>query len=64
MDALNLAEFLLKDIRERRENYKERLADGGFDSMEQANLIVGQIRGLNYCEDLIRSAMKGIELDD
>jgi len=64
MDALNLAEFLLKDIRERRENYKERLADGGFDSMEQAKLIVGQIRGLNYCEDLIRSAMKGIELDD
>ena len=42
MDSLKLAEYLLKDIRDRRENYKERLADGGFDSMEQAKLIVGQ----------------------
>ena len=64
MDSLNLAEFLLKDIRDRRQSYMERMADGGFDSMEQANFIVGQTRGLSYGEDLMKSAMKGIELED
>ena len=64
MDPLRLAEFLLKDIRERKASYAERLSDGGVDSMEDYKLVVGQIRGMSYAEDLIRSAMKGIELDD
>lgn len=64
MDSLRLAEFLLKDIRERKALYAERLSDGGVDSMEDYKLVVGQIRGLAYSEDLIRTAMKGIELDD
>ena len=45
MDALNLAEYLLKDIRQQK-------AD------------MTQVRGLTQCEDLIRAAMKGVELED
>jgi len=25
---------------------------------------VGEIRGMTYCEDLLKTAMKGVELED
>ena len=62
MDGIILAEHLLK-IREKREDYKQMLADGKVEKIEDYRFIVGQIRGLTYCEEEIRASMKGIEDD-
>ena len=63
MDGIALAERLLKNIREKREDYKQMLADGKAEKIEDYRFLVGQIRGLTYCEEEIRASMKGIEDD-
>tara|TARA_Y100001973_G_C5160168_1_gene313073 strand:+ start:278 stop:469 length:192 start_codon:yes stop_codon:yes gene_type:complete len=63
MDGIALAERLLKNIREKREDYKQMLADGKAEKIEDYRFLVGQIRGLTYCEEEIRTSMKGIEDD-
>tara|TARA_R110000751_G_scaffold1867_1_gene6837 strand:+ start:351 stop:548 length:198 start_codon:yes stop_codon:yes gene_type:complete len=64
MDAIHLAEYLLKNIRERDSRLKDRLADGSISSWDEYRYLVGEIRGMAYVEDDIKTAMKGIELDD
>jgi hypothetical protein len=64
MDALNLAEYLLKNIRERDVRLKDKLADGSIQTFEEYRYIVGEIRGMTYVEDEIKTAMKGIEYAD
>ena len=64
MDAIDLAEHLLKNIRQQREDYTTRLANGAVESMDDYRFIVGQIRGLTYCEEEIRASMKGVIEDD
>ena len=36
------------------------LANGAVEDMENYRFVVGQIRGLTYCEEEIRAAMKGV----
>ena len=64
MDALNLAEYLLKNIRERDLRLKNKLADGSIQTFEEYRYLVGEIRGMSYVEDEIKTAMKGIEYAD
>jgi hypothetical protein len=64
MDALNLAEYLLKNIRERDLRLKDKLADGSIQTFEEYRYLVGEIRGMSYVEDEIKTAMKGIEYAD
>ena len=64
MDGINLAEHLLKKLRERKEDFSTSLSDGAITSMEDYRFIVGQIRGMTYAEEEIIAAMKGIELED
>ena len=64
MDALNLAEYLLKSLRERDVRLKDKLADGSIQTFEEYRYIVGEIRGMTYVEDEIKTAMKGIEYAD
>ena len=64
MDAIQLAEYMLKDIRQQKADYTQRLADGSVGDWNDYRFMVGRIRGLTYSEDLIKSAMKGIELED
>ena len=64
MDALHLAEYMLKEIRDRNSRLKDRIADGSVSSWDEYRYLVGEIRGMTYCEDLVKTAMKGIELDD
>jgi hypothetical protein len=64
MDALNLAQYLLKSVRERDARLKDKLADGSIQTLEEYRYIVGQIRGMSYVEDEIKAAMKGIEYSD
>jgi len=55
---------MLKDIRQYKADLSQRLADGSVGDWNDYRFIVGQIRGLTYSEDLVKSAMKGIELED
>jgi hypothetical protein len=64
MDALNLAEYLLKNIRERDVRLKDKLADGSVQTFDEYRYLVGEIRGMSYVEDEIKTAMKGIEYAD
>ena len=64
MDGLQLAEYLLKDIRQHKADLTQRLADGSIGGMDDYRFIVGQIRGMTYSEDLNKSAMKGVELEN
>lgn len=64
MDALNLAQHLLKTLRERKARVGESLLAGSVTSMEEYRFVIGQIRGMAYAEDEIRAAMKGMEEED
>ena len=64
MDALHLAEYLYKNIRERDSRLKDKLADGSISSWEEYRYVVGEIRGMSYVEDELKTAMKGIEYGD
>jgi hypothetical protein len=63
MDGVKVAQILLKNIRQRRDELTQSLADGSITSMEDYRFITGQIRGLTWCEEEIRTSMKGIEDD-
>ena len=64
MDALHLAEYLFKSIRERDARLKDRLAGSSIQSFEEYRYIVGEIRGMAYVEEELKAAMKGIEYAD
>ena len=64
MEAIHLAQYLFKEIRERDSRLKDRIADVSVSSWDEYRYLVGEIRGMSYCEDLVKTAMKGIELDD
>ena len=61
MDGIKLAQALLKNIRQRRDELTQSLVDGSIATMEDYRFITGQIRGLTWCEEEIRASMKGIE---
>jgi hypothetical protein len=63
VDGVKVAQILLKNIRQRRDELTQSLADGSITSMEDYRFITGQIRGLTWCEEEIRTSMKGIEDD-
>ena len=64
MDAIHLVDYLLKSIRERDARLKSRLADNSIQTFEEYRYIVGEIRGMAYVEDEIKTAMKGLEYED
>tara|TARA_R110000803_G_scaffold8829_3_gene28359 strand:+ start:149 stop:346 length:198 start_codon:yes stop_codon:yes gene_type:complete len=64
MDAIHLVDYLLKSIRERDARLKDRLADSSIQTFEEYRYIVGEIRGMAYVEDEIKTAMKGLEYED
>ena len=61
MDGVKVAQALLKNIRQRRDELTQSLVDGSIATMEDYRFITGQIRGLTWCEEEIRTSMKGIE---
>jgi len=63
MDGVKVAQILLKNIRQRRDELTQSLADGSITSIEDYRFITGQIRGLTWCEEEIRTSMKGIDDD-
>ena len=64
MDALNLADYLYKKLRQRRDAIQVSLGTGNVGSFDDYRYAVGQIKGLTFMEEEIRTAMKNIELAD
>ena len=64
VDGIKLAEYLYKNIRQRKGELSQSLADGSIDSMEDYRFITGQIRGMTWVEEELKSSMKGTDLDD
>jgi len=64
MDALHLADHLYKKLRQRRDDLQVSLGTGNVGSFEEYRYAVGQIKGLTFMEDEIRTAMKSIEYAD
>ena len=64
MDAIHLADYLYKSIRERSVRLKDKPADGSIQTFDEYRYLVGEIRGMAYVEDELRAAMKGIEYAD
>jgi hypothetical protein len=63
MDGVKLAEHLYKNIRQKKEQLAQSLTDGAINSMEDYREITGQIRGLTWIEEEIRTSLKGIDND-
>ena len=53
MDAIVLAEHLLKDIRQRKKDFADSLVGGSCDTIETYRFTVGHVRGMPYVEELI-----------
>ena len=64
MDAIKLAEYLYKHIRQKKSILSQSLADGSIESMEDYRFITGQIRGMTWVEEELKSSMKGTDLDE
>jgi|TARA_R110000868_G_scaffold143257_2_gene361179 hypothetical protein len=64
MDAISLAEYLLKNIRERKGRMSSAITDGSISSWDEYRFVVGELRGMSYGEEIIKSAMKGLDLED
>ena len=64
MDAIKLAEYLYKHIRQKKSILSQSLADGSIVSMEDYRFITGQIRGMTWVEEELKSSMKGTDLDE
>jgi hypothetical protein len=64
VDAIKLAEYLYKHIRQRKSVLSQSLADGSIESMEDYRFITGQIRGMTWVEEELKSSMKGTDLDE
>ncbi len=64
MDALNLADYLYTTLRQRRDDTQVSLGTGNIGSFDDYRYAVGQIKGLTFMEEEIKTAMKNIELAD
>ena len=61
MDGIKLVEHIYKNIRQRKEELTQSLADGSITSIEDYRFITGQIRGMTWVEEELKASMKGIE---
>ena len=64
MDSLHLADYLYKKLRQKREDLEVALSTGNVQDFAEYRYIVGQVKGLTFMEDEIRTSMKNIEYSD
>lgn len=58
MDGLQVTEYLLKEIRERRKDLSEKLTYGGVQDWDQYKQLVGEVSGLTFVENEILDLLK------
>lgn len=59
MDLVDLARHLYKKIEERQQDIGDALAHGAVKDWEQYKMSVGEIRGLSFAKDEIKSLLNG-----
>jgi hypothetical protein len=65
MDFIKLTEYLLRNIRDRRQQVSDKLTYGGCPNWETYQKLVGEVSGLTYTENEILDLLKKMEkLDD
>ena len=64
MDVINLAQFIQKIIRGRRQNVREILENNGVQSMEQYQKLMGEMDALFYIEQELTSLIQKQEQID
>lgn len=58
MDVVDFAKHVYKKIREREEDLVQGLASGSPKDWEQYKLIVGEIQGLSFASDEIKTLLE------
>ena len=58
MDGLQVTEYLLKEIRERKQSLSEKLTYGGVQDWDQYKQLVGEVSGLTFAENEIVDLLK------
>jgi len=64
MDLISLAQFILKTIRDRRDQIGELLTSGNVKNMEVYRSLVGEIMGMSFVEQELRTVLKNAEMLD
>lgn len=62
MDEITLAQFILKLIRDRKENIVDVLVNNEVKDMEHYRQLMGNIDGLQYVEQELKSLLEKQEL--
>tara|TARA_R100000365_G_C2723008_1_gene54999 strand:- start:55 stop:255 length:201 start_codon:yes stop_codon:yes gene_type:complete len=64
MDLISLSQFILKTIRDRRDQIGELLTSGNVKNMEEYRSLVGEIMGMSFVEQELRTVLKNAEMLD
>ena len=64
MDEISLAQFILKLIRDRKENIVDVLVNNEVKDMEHYRQLMGNIDGLQYVEQELKSLLNKQERSD
>ena len=64
MDEITLAQFILKLVRDRKENIVDVLVNNEVKDMEHYRQLMGNIDGLQYVEQELKSLLDKQELID
>jgi hypothetical protein len=62
MDEITLAQFILKLVRDRKENIVDVLVNNEVKDMEHYRQLMGNIDGLQYVEQELKSLLEKQEL--
>jgi hypothetical protein len=64
MDLISLSQFIFKIIRDRRDQIGDLLTSGNVKNMEEYRSLVGEIMGMSFVEQELRTVLKNAEMLD
>jgi|TARA_R100001530_G_scaffold24610_1_gene19918 hypothetical protein len=64
MDLISLSQFIFKIIGNRRDQIGDLLTSGNVKNMEEYRSLVGEIMGMSFVEQELRTVLKNAEMLD
>ena len=58
MAGLRLAEYILKELRDRQERVSEHLSSGSIKTMEDSRFLIGELTALRSFEDDVKEVLQ------
>jgi len=58
VDGLRLAEYILKELRDRQERVSEHLSSGSIKTMEDYRFLIGELTALRSFEDDVKEVLQ------